>query len=144
MIFTGTGKNHSSTYLYTQKKFNWGVSDYTNYMSFYVGMAIIRTFITTPLYCYGLKLHDCMLGATGLIMSIANNGVVVSTELHFFTKKIANFVLETLYLTSLCRPKNYKISLENLNMIALYDLQVNKRPLLTPLFTTRVLQQTPG
>ena len=72
MIFTGTGRNHSSTYLYTQNKFNWGVSDYTNYMSFYVGMAIIRTFITTPVYCYGLKLHDCMLAATGLIMSIGN------------------------------------------------------------------------
>ena len=77
MIFTGTGKNHSSTYLYTQKQFNWGVSDYTNYMSFYVGMAIIRTFITTPLYCYGLKLHDCMLCATGLTLSIANNAIIV-------------------------------------------------------------------
>ena len=76
MIFTGTGRKHSSTYLYTQNKFNWGVSDYTNYMSFYVGMAIIRTFITTPVYCYGLKLHDCMLAATGLIMSIANNCIV--------------------------------------------------------------------
>ena len=76
MIFTGTGRNHSSTYLYTQTKFNWGVSDYTNYMSFYVGMAIIRTFVTTPLYCYGLKLHDCMLGATGLTMSIASNAVI--------------------------------------------------------------------
>lgn len=75
MIFVSFSHARSSALLYVEKKFNWTVTDYTNYQSFFIGLILVRTFITTPLYSYVLKMHDCMLTITGLIVSLGSQVV---------------------------------------------------------------------
>ena len=94
MIFCQMESTYSIDLLFVEKKFNWTVTDYTNFMryrmnvnsyiflflryhfwkylikSFYVGMVVIRTFITTPFYCYFLKMHDCMVTITAILVTI--------------------------------------------------------------------------
>ena len=43
--------------------------------SFSVAMILVRTFVTTPLYCYVLKMHDCMLTITGMMVNIESAAV---------------------------------------------------------------------
>lgn len=57
--------------LYTSKKFQWTVVDYTNYSSVFFLCIAIRTFFTTPFYCLVLKAHDCVVGILGGLASIA-------------------------------------------------------------------------
>ena len=53
------------------------------FSSFYVGLVVFRTMVTTPFYCYGLKMHDCILAITGLLVSIASSAVTgTATKVH--------------------------------------------------------------
>lgn len=78
MTFGEMGKTFGSSYLYTQKKFGWSVSDYTNYISFFVVIVLVRTFVTTPVYSYYLKMHDFMISITGITLAIGSSLVTVS------------------------------------------------------------------
>ena len=44
-------------------------------------MLLAKTFITTPLYSYFFKMHDCMASMTGDMVTIAYFIVVVSSKL---------------------------------------------------------------
>merc|ERR1719419_1190965 len=59
--------------LYTQKKFQWDVVQYTNFIAFAFTVFGLRTFITTPILCYYLGIHDCMLAITGGMATIAGH-----------------------------------------------------------------------
>ena len=48
------------------------------FISFYVAIVLIRTFITTPFYCYYLKMHDCMAAIMGILVNINAILVIVS------------------------------------------------------------------
>ena len=50
------------------------------YSSFYFAMVLISTFITTPLYCYYLRIHDCMMSILGLFVVIASSLVMVCED----------------------------------------------------------------
>ena len=51
--------------------FNWTVVDYANFTAYEFTIYGLRTFITTPLLCYFLGIHDCMLAITGGMATIA-------------------------------------------------------------------------
>jgi len=59
--------------LYTERKFGWNVVDYTNFSSFLFTVIGLRAFVTTPILCYFLGIHDCMLAITGGMASITGN-----------------------------------------------------------------------
>ena len=48
-------------------------------------MVLIRTFITTPLYCYFLQMHDCMATIAAILVNI--NALLVQVRIVFFIKK---------------------------------------------------------
>ena len=51
--------------------FDWTVVDYANFTAYEFTIYGLRTFITTPLLCYFLGIHDCMLAITGGMATIA-------------------------------------------------------------------------
>jgi len=59
--------------MYAEKKFHWGVVQYTNYNAFAFTVFGLRTFVTTPILCYYLGIHDCMLAITGGMASICGS-----------------------------------------------------------------------
>ena len=59
---------------------------YTAYISVFLNsvsvlMLLAKTFITTPLYSYFFKMHDCMTSMTGDMVTIAYFIVVVCSKL---------------------------------------------------------------
>ena len=119
MIFCQMDYASKLDLLYTESKFGWTVVDYTNYLrfnninykswnslwvnyylfiSFYVAIVLIRTFITTPFYCYYLKMHDCMAAIMGTLVNINAILVIVSCV---STIKIHVIVPNSLYFTKL-------------------------------------------
>ena len=79
----------SNGLLYTQKKFGWTVTDYTNYQSFWVVHMSVKVlsifyaseqcikfqipvgfqgFIVMPFLCYYLQVHDCMIAILGIFV----------------------------------------------------------------------------
>ena len=46
-------------------------------------MVLIGTFITSPLYCYYLQMHDCMVSMLGLLVVIATSIVTVNYNKKF-------------------------------------------------------------
>ena len=46
------------------------------YFSFYVGMLLLRTVVTTPIYVYLLELEDAMLTLTGLLVTVGGSLVM--------------------------------------------------------------------
>ena len=63
------------------------------YSSFYFAMVLISTFITTPLYCYYLRIHDCMMSILGLLVVIASSLVMVCDSKNKSLTKIKHFEL---------------------------------------------------
>jgi hypothetical protein len=45
-------------------------------------------FITTPILCYWLGVHDCMLAVTGSLASIAMNVTFVNKAFYLFFLKV--------------------------------------------------------
>ena len=91
--------------LFAEKMFDWSVVDYTNFTAYaftiiglrYKNYSMIlcqclqisglkcysklyRTFITTPILCYFLGIHDCMLAITGGMASITGAVTTVSKK----------------------------------------------------------------
>ena len=54
--------------------------------SFYVGMLLLRTVVTTPIYVYLLKLDDPMLTLTGLLVTVGGSLVIG------FATKVQNLI----------------------------------------------------
>ena len=54
-------------------------------------MVLIRTFITTPLYCYFLQMHDCMATIAAILVNI--NALLVQVRTVFLLKKTKNGTL---------------------------------------------------
>ena len=81
LSFIGSMRSRdTSGLLYTQKKFGWTVTQYTNYKSFFVGQKItiifdnqlfqsvhiaLKGFIMMPFLCYVLRVHDCVISIMG-------------------------------------------------------------------------------
>ena len=53
------------------------------FCSFSLIMILIRTFITTPLYTYFLKMNDCMASITGSIVTIGSSIVIVGEKIYY-------------------------------------------------------------
>ena len=93
LSFVSSLRSSTSSQLYTQKKFGWSVTQYTNYEMFWVGQhnfnlhlykiqikhidkfpqsvhIAIKGFLIVPFLCYHLKVHDCILAIMGLISGI--------------------------------------------------------------------------
>ena len=83
MIFCRFSDTFYVDQLYMEKKFGWSVSQYTDLLAFYVLMVVVRTFITTPFYCYYLEMHDCMAAIAGILVNM--NSLVVTVSLDYFT-----------------------------------------------------------
>ena len=72
------------------------------YSSFYFAMVLISTFITTPLYCYYLRIHDCMMSILGLFVVIASSLVMVcDSENNLIFNKNQIFWIEISFKKSL-------------------------------------------
>jgi len=56
--------------LYTQKKFGWTVTQYTNYKSFFSAHIAVKGFIMMPFLCYVLQVHDCVISIMGNLSGI--------------------------------------------------------------------------
>ena len=57
-------------------------------------MVLVRTFITTPIYCYFLNMHDCMNSITGGMSDITSSIVIIKSSLkkkYFFSVKVQYF-----------------------------------------------------
>ena len=55
-------------------------------------MVLIRTFITTPFYCYFLQMHDCMVTIAAILVNI--DALLVQVRIKdqkWYSKKI-NFI----------------------------------------------------
>jgi len=63
----------TSGVLYTQKKFGWTVTQYTNYEMFWSVHIAIKGFIVMPFLCYVLLVHDCVISIMGSISGIEEN-----------------------------------------------------------------------
>ena len=83
MIFCRFSDTFYVDQLYMEKKFGWSVSQYTDLLAFYVLMVVVRTFITTPFYCYYLEMHDCMAAIAGILVNM--NSLVVTVSFDYFT-----------------------------------------------------------
>ena len=83
MIFCRLSDTYYTDQLYTEKKFGWSVSQYTDYLAYYVLMVVFRTFITTPFYCYYLEMHDCMAAIAGILVNVNSLVVTVSFKLFY-------------------------------------------------------------
>ena len=82
MIFCRLSSTYSVDQLYTEKKFGWSVSQYTDYLAYYVLMVVFRPFITTPFYCYYLDMHDGMAAIAGILVNV--NALLVTVSYSFF------------------------------------------------------------
>ena len=89
MIFCRFSDTFYVDQLYTEKKFGWSVSQYTDLLAFYVLMVVVRTFITTPFYCYYLEMHDCMAAIAGILVNM--NSLIVTVSYDYFTKSFSKF-----------------------------------------------------
>ena len=86
MIFCRFSDTFYVDQLYMEKKFGWSVSQYTDLLAFYVLMVVVRTFITTPFYCYYLEMHDCMAAIAGILVNV--NSLLVTVRYNYFIHTI--------------------------------------------------------
>ena len=77
-IVTGMDRTRASGLLYVEKMFGWNVVQFTTYQSFFTVTFLFRMFITTPLLCYYLRMHDVMLAITGALGTLAQDVTLVS------------------------------------------------------------------
>ena len=85
-------------------KLSLKMTDYL-FISFYVAIVLIRTFITTPFYGYYLKMHDCMAAIMGILVNINAILVIVSWVLQ--SKYMLQFPTHYIYFTKLALKENF-------------------------------------
>ena len=86
MVFCRFSDTYYVDQLYTEKKFGWSVSQYTDCLAFYVLMVVFRTFITTPFFCYYLGMHDCMAAIAGILVN--ENRILVTVSIREQTQRV--------------------------------------------------------
>ena len=83
MIFCRLSDTYYVDQLYTEKKFGWSVSQYTDLLAYYILMVVFRTFIMTPFFCYYLEMHDCMAAIAGILIN--ENRILVTVSISYHT-----------------------------------------------------------
>lgn len=86
--------NYTNYLLFTERVFGWNVVQYTTFTSVFMGLYVVKTFVTTPVYSYLLGMHDAMLAIIGALVGVGTTLVQVSL-IHSLTPLFISFYMMT-------------------------------------------------
>lgn len=94
--------NYTNYLLFTERVFGWNVVQYTTFTSVFMGLYVVKTFVTTPVYSYLLGMHDAMLAIIGALVGVGTTLVQgFSTEGWMFYYGAVLTILGPMMITSL-------------------------------------------